>query len=231
MKVTVWNESRENSVYPGGMNECIKSFLLREGIEEVRCATLEEEENGLPDSLLADTDVLIWWGHCHHDRVSEETVNRVIKHVNCGMGIIFLHSAHNSKPFKRLMGTSCTLKWREAAERERLWVASPSHPIAKGIPECVVIENEEMYGEYFDIPQPDEVVFIGWFKGGEVFRSGCTFKRGHGKVFYFQPGHETYPVYNNEYIQKIITNAVRWANPDIRVKGLSCPNVTAQENL
>ena len=89
----------------------------------------------------------------------------------------------------------------------------PNHPIAEGVDESFVLENEEMYGEPFDIAKPDDVVFIGWFKGGEVFRTGCTWTRGNGKVFYFQPGHETNPTFHNKNIQKVIQNAVRWACP------------------
>jgi trehalose utilization protein len=70
-----------------------------------------------------------------------------------------------------------------------------------------------MYGEFFDIPKPDEVIFTGWFSGGEVFRSGCTFSRGYGKIFYFQPGHEEYPIYYMPEIQKIICNAARFCTP------------------
>ncbi len=109
------------------------------------------------------------------------------------------------------MGTTCDLKWREADEKERLWVVDPSHPITEGIGEYIELEKEEMYGEHFDIPAPDELVFVSWFEGGEVFRSGATFKRGKGKIFYFRPGHETYPTYHNEDIQTVIRNAVKWA--------------------
>ncbi|GAF19454.1 hypothetical protein JCM19046_4106 [Bacillus sp. JCM 19046] len=150
---------------------------------QVKTATLDEPEHGLTNDVLEQTDVLIWWGHVAHDEVSDEVVARVHKRVLEGMGLIVLHSGHFSKIFKTLMGTSCDLKWREADEKERLWVVSPSHPIADGIDEYFELEKEEMYGEHFDIPNPDEVVFMSWFQGGEVFRSGCTFNRGNGKIF------------------------------------------------
>lgn len=218
MKVLVWNEFIHEKkkpevaeLYPNGMHNCIADFLKADDIE-VRTATLDDEECGLTEEVLADTDVLIWWGHAGHNEVPDEIVERIHKYVVGGMGLIALHSAHFSKIFKKVMGTSCTLKWRND-ERERIWTIMPNHPIAEGVDESFVIENEEMYGEPFDIAKPDDVIFIGWFKGGEVFRSGCTWTRGNGKVFYFQPGHETNPIFHNENVQKIIRNAVRWACP------------------
>ncbi len=137
------------------------------------------------------------------------------------MGFIALHSAHFAKPFKLLMGTSCSLRWRDN-EYERVWCVNPGHPIAGGIPPYFELENEEMYGEFFDIPQPESLVFTGWFRSGEVFRSGCCWTRGLGRVFYFQPGHETNPTYHNPIIQRIICNAVRWAAPVNRRDSLDC---------
>ncbi|MFL6555124.1 MAG: ThuA domain-containing protein [Bacillus sp. (in: firmicutes)] len=218
-KVTVWNENRHEQknpvvrdIYPTGIHGAIAQFLQAEGIV-TRTATLDEPEHGLTDEVLAATDVLVWWGHLAHGEVKDEVVQKVQQRVLDGMGLIVLHSGHFSKIFKTLMGTSCDLKWREADEKERLWVVSPSHPITEGINEYIELEKEEMYGEHFDIPQPDELIFTSWFEGGEVFRSGCTYKRGNGKVFYFRPGHETYPTYHNEQIQRVIINAVRWAAP------------------
>ncbi|WP_223701389.1 ThuA domain-containing protein [Sutcliffiella deserti] len=219
IKVTVWNENRHEQtnekvreVYPEGIHGAVSSFLKENGFD-AGTATLDEAEHGLTKEVLDNTDVLVWWGHVAHDEVSDEIVNRVKNRVLDGMGLIVLHSGHFSKIFKTLMGTTCDLKWREADEKERIWVVSPGHPIAEGIGEHIDLEREEMYGEHFDIPDPDELVFISWFEGGEVFRSGCTYKRGKGKVFYFRPGHETYPTYYNEKVQKVICNAVNWAKP------------------
>lgn len=218
MKVTVWNEFLHEktdpavtALYPGGIHGQIASFLQADGVE-VRTATLDEADCGLTEAVLADTDVLVWWGHMGHGKVPDAIVDRVQRHVLGGMGLVALHSAHFSKIFKRLMGTACTLKWRND-ERERLWTVLPNHPIAAGVDETFVLECEEMYGEPFDIPTPDEVVFIGWFRGGEVFRSGCTWTRGNGKVFYFQPGHETNTAFHDKNVQRILQNAVRWACP------------------
>lgn len=234
MKVTVWNEnlheksnSRVTALYPGGIHGYLKSVIECDDIE-VRTATLDMPEHGLTEEVLANTDVLIWWGHMGHARVSDEIVDRVQKAVLGGMGLIVLHSGHHSKIFKRLMGTTCNLKWRDNA-RERIWKINPNHPIAKGVEDGFLLEDEEMYGEAFDIPNPDEVVFIGWFNGGEVFRSGCTFTRGNGKIFYFQPGHETNPSYRNENVQKIIRNAVRWACPAEKPDVIPCVHFTALE--
>jgi trehalose utilization protein len=219
LKVVVWNENRHeqidpevSEVYPEGIHGTIASFL-GEAQFDVSTATLDEPEHGLTDEVLNQTDVLIWWGHIAHHEVKDEVVERVKQRVLDGMGLIVLHSGHFSKLFKTLMGTSCDLKWREASEKERIWIIDPSHPIVEGLGEYIELENEEMYGEHFDIPAPDELVMVSWFEGGEVFRSGCTFKRGKGKIFYFRPGHETYPTYYNKDVQRVITNAVKWAEP------------------
>ncbi|MEW9700946.1 ThuA domain-containing protein [Paenibacillus sp. SI8] len=221
LKVTVWNEYRHEkeseivrAAYPQGIHTAIGEGL-GEAVD-VTYATLDDAEHGLSEEVLNNTDVLIWWGHKAHDEVQDAIVNRVQERVLKGMGLIVLHSGHFSKVFKKLMGTSCDLKWREADEKERLWVVAPGHPIVEGIGEYIELEAEEMYGEHFDIPQPDELIMVSWFEGGEVFRSGCTFNRGNGKIFYFRPGHETYRTYYNEQIRRVISNAVNWAAPSTR---------------
>jgi trehalose utilization protein len=219
VNVTVWNENRHEQksekvreVYPEGIHGTIASFLGEESFN-VRTATLDEEQHGLTDEVLNSTDVLLWWGHIAHDEVSDDVVEKVKQRVLDGMGLIVLHSGHFSKIFKELMGTSCDLKWREADEKERIWIVDPSHPITAGLGEYIELEKEEMYGEHFDIPAPDQLVMVSWFEGGEVFRSGCTYQRGNGKIFYFRPGHETYPTYYKREVQKVIINAVEWAKP------------------
>jgi trehalose utilization protein len=216
--VTVWGEYRHEKknpavaqVYPDGMHNAIAGALRKESGFNVRTATLDEPEHGLTDDVLQNTDVLTWWGHIAHGEVQDEIVKKVQERVLEGMGLIVLHSGHFSKIFKTLMGTSCDLKWREADENERIWVVEPGHPIAEGLGETIELEREEMYGERFDIPQPDTLVFVSWFAGGEVFRSGCCYHRGKGRIFYFRPGHETYPTYHHPDVQKVIANAVRWA--------------------
>lgn len=224
IRVTVWNEyihERElpeiARVYPNGIHETIGAFLSKEEDVFVRYATLDMPEQGVSEEVLSDTDVLIWWGHAAHEQLTDENARRVAEHVQRGMGFIALHSAHFCKPLRMLLGTTMTLKWKHG-DKEKLFTVSPFHPIAEGIPEAFELEQEELYGEYFDIPKPDDVIFEGWFAGGAVFRSGVTFARGNGKIFYFQPGHEEYPVYYNPIIQKIIVNAVRWARPTCRLK-------------
>ena len=229
IRVTVWNEYKHEksnpkigAIYPEGIHGTIAKFLnAQEGVE-ARCAWLDQPEHGLTDEVLASTDVLTWWGHMAHDKVADAIVDRVQKRVLEGMGLIVLHSGHFSKIFRRLMGTTCQLIWREVEEHEVVWTVSPGHPIAAGIGSHFVIPHEEMYGEHFDIPQPDELVFISSFAGGEVFRSGCCWRRGAGKVFYFCPGHETYPIYHQPEVQRVITNAVRWAAPTGSMK-FACP--------
>lgn len=219
IRITVWNEYKHEreleeikAVYPQGIHECIREFLEEEPEFQVRTAFFSMEEHGLTEEVLANTDVLIFWSHALQEEFSEEVAQRVQRHVLGGMGLIVLHSAHYSKVMKLLLGTSMSLKWRHG-DRERLWCTAPGHPIARGIEKSFEIPREEMYGEYFDIPKPDDVIFTGWFSGGEVFRSGCTFTRGRGKIFYFQPGHEEYPIYYMPQIQKIIKNAVKWCAP------------------
>ncbi|MGJ3241313.1 MAG: ThuA domain-containing protein [Anaerolineae bacterium] len=219
MHITVWNENRHEqsnptvkAVYPQGIHHTIAEFLAEAGFK-TRTATLDEPEHGLTDAVLDETDVLLWWGHQAHDEVDDAIVTRVQERVLRGMGLIVLHSGHFSKIFKRLMGTSCNLKWREDGEKERLWVVNPAHPIAQGLPEYIEIPKAEMYGEHFDIPEPDALVLVSWFEGGEVFRSGCCYHRGMGRVFYFRPGHETYPIYRQAEVQQVVINGVRWAAP------------------
>ena len=220
-RVTVWNEflhekdqsHAASQIYPQGIHSVIAGFLREKGLD-VQTATLEQEQHGLSDAVLERTEVMIWWGHMAHEKVANEIVDKVQQRVLDGMGLIVLHSGHYSKIFKRLMGTSGSLKWREADERERLWVVEPGHPIARGIGQYIELEKAEMYGERFDIPAPDTLVFVSWFEGGDVFRSGCCWNRGRGKIFYFRPGHESYPMYHNPQIQQVIYNAVLWAAPD-----------------
>lgn len=220
MNVVVWNENRHEKsnpvvadLYPEGIHGAVAAFLQTADVK-VKTATLDEPEHGLTDEVLNETDVLIWWGHMAHDEVEDTIVAKVHQRVLDGMGLVVLHSAHFSKIFKKLMGTSCDLKWREADEKERLWVVDPSHPITAGIGQWIDLEKEEMYGEHFDIPTPDQLVFISWFEGGEVFRSGATYQRGKGRIFYFRPGHETYPTYYNKEIQTVIKNGVDWVCGD-----------------
>ena len=218
VRVTVWAEFRQErsdpsvaAVYPDGIHEAIAAGLRDRDGFEVRTATLDEPEHGLTVDVLENTDVLTWWGHVAHDEVTDEVVDRVQRRVLDGMGLIVLHSGHFSRIFKRLMGTSCELKWREDGRPERLWIVDPSHPIGAGLGESFTLAAEEMYGEHFDIPAPDELVMVSWFAGGEVFRSVCTFRRGRGRIVYVRPGHETHPTYFDANVRRLIANAAAWA--------------------
>ena len=215
-RVTVWAEYRQErrdpavaAVYPDGIHAVIAEGLRQSGFD-VRTATLDEPEHGLTEEVLAGTDVLTWWGHVAHGEVDDRVVERVQRRVLDGMGLIVLHSGHHSKIFKRLMGTSCDLNWRESGDRERLWVVDPAHPITEGLGEGFALDAEEMYGEHFDVPAPDRLVLVSWFSGGEVFRSGCCYERGRGRIFYFRPGHETHPTYQHPSVQRVIANAAAW---------------------
>ena len=215
---TIFNEfihERENpavrAVYPEGIQQTIAAFLGAEEDIRAQTAVLQQPEHGLSAERLAGTDVLLWWGHLAHEQVSDEVVARVQARVLEGMGLIVLHSGHFSKILRRLLGTSCGLTWREDGALERLWVVNPAHPIAAGLEAWFELPQTEMYGEFFDVPDPDELVFVSWFAGGEVFRSGMTWRRGRGRIFYFRPGHETFPIYYDANVQRVLINAVRWA--------------------
>ena len=231
IRVTIWNEYRHETNdgiirpkrrsdddsrrnYPYGIHAAIKEGLDLDGSFDVQCAWLDkDDEHGLSEEVLSNTDVLIWWGHCAHLEVKDEIVNRVQKRILEGMGLIVLHSGHKSKIFMRMMGTSCNLIYRESGEKERTWVVEKSHPIAQGLPPYFELPQTEMYGERFDIPAPTDTVFITWYEGGEVFRSGVTFERGYGRIFYFAPGHESFPIYYDSNIRKVLCNAARWCAP------------------
>ena len=253
IKVTVWNENvQENGlkyfqydesmpeaqffkefleksereikvVHPNGIHNTLKALFEEEEDICVRTVTLDMPECGLTQEVLDDTDVLVWWAHIAHDCVPDEIAQRVKDAVLKGMGFIALHSAHQCKPLQMVLGTSGALKWRED-DRARVWCCCPTHPIAQGIPESFDLDEEEMYCEFFDIPKPDDLIFISWYQGGEVFRSGCTWTRGYGKIFYFQPGHETQRSYYNPNVRQILKNAVRWAAPVQRLSEISCPH-------
>ncbi len=239
IRVLIYNEFRHekdpncraSEIYPEGIHNAIADFLGKEEDITVRTVTLDDIETGITREILRETDVILWWGHLAHGAVPDHIAEMVQEEVLNGMGAVFLHSAHKSKPFMRLMGTTCSLIWRESDDLERIWVSAPYHPIARGLDAYFELPGEETYGEPFGIPTPEETVFIGWFTGGEVFRSGCTWQRGNGRVFYFQPGHETYPTYKDANVQKVILNAVRWVAPACRVEdSMDCPNPPKAHN-
>lgn len=221
IRVTIWNEFRHEKknptaaeLYPNGIHAKIAEFLGTCNDVETTLAALDDPEQGLPDEVLDNTDVLIWWGHMYHNEVNDSLAEKIRTRVYCGkMGFIALHSAHKSKPFTSVIGTNGNLSWGRN-QREVVWNLLPSSPIATGIPDHFILDEEELYSEPFYIPQPDALVFGSWFEDGNIFRSGACFLRGAGKVFYFQPGHETCRSFYNPYVQQIIKNAVHWAAPN-----------------
>lgn len=235
IQVTVWNEFRHEredadvrAVYPDGIHRVLADALGQDPRLAVRTATLDEPACGLPAAVLDETDVLLWWGHKAHDEVPDDVAEAVQSRVLEGMGFVPLHSAHFSKPFKLLMGTHCSLKWRNTGERERIWNLAPAHPITAGIGEYFEIAKSEMYGERFDVPEPDQTMFISWFQGGEVFRSGCVWYRGNGRVFYFSPGEQVFPIYHDPRVQRVIRNAAAWCAASVRIP-FSVPRVEPLE--
>ncbi len=231
IRVLVWNEFQHEksdeevrAIYPNGIHAAVAEFLGKDEELSVKTATLDDPDCGITPEVLKETDVLIWWGHMAHQKVPDEVAFMVRDAVLSGMGAIFLHSAHHSKPFRYLMGTSCNLTWRETGDREVLWVTEPSHPITRGIDRYFTLPHEETYGEPFVIPTPDKLLLIGNFSGGEVLRAGCLFERGNGKIFYFQPGHESFPTYYVPEVQTVIRNAVHFVAPTYR-EMTTCPHV------
>ncbi|MBQ9726087.1 MAG: ThuA domain-containing protein [Kiritimatiellae bacterium] len=221
IRVTIWNENLHETWegpasdvirrhYPKGIHNALAEGLAADDLE-IAPVSLDMPEQGLPQDLLEKTDVLFWWGHCGHDKVEDSLVDRIQKRVLEGMGLVVLHSGHYSKIFRRMLGTHCSLRWREVGEKERVWVVDRDHPIAAGVPDSFVVPHTEMYGEPFGIPPEAHVVFMSWYEGGNVFRSGVTFRRGQGKIFYFSPGHETFPIYRQAEVLKVLGNAARWA--------------------
>ena len=230
--LTIWNENvheraegefgdHVRAIYPHGIHNALRDELAADDLE-ISAVSLDMPEQGMPDDLVEKTDVLMWWGHCAHGKVADELVDKLQQRVLAGMGFIVLHSGHYSKIFRRMTGTSCSLRWRECGERERVWVVDPQHPIAQGVPDSFAIPNTEMYGEPFGIPEDAHPVFMSWYEGGNVFRSGVTFRRGAGKIFYFSPGHETFPIYHNPDVVKVLANAVRWAAPVLPPQKTNC---------
>lgn len=233
IRVTVWNEFRHEKsketvrvLYPEGLHAAIGAFLSSDEVL-VRFATLDEPDQGLPEEVLRNTDVLVWWGHCAHEEVDNALVERIFHRVQAGMGMIFLHSAHKSKPFSRILGTTGNLTWGRN-QRCIVWNLCPTHPIAQGIPAHFEL-CEELYSEPFFIPKPDDLLFASWYEDGNLFRGGFTYTRGLGKIFYFHPGHETCTSFANPHVQRVLQNAVRWCAPAPIADGFDnayCPKQT-----
>lgn len=220
INVVIWNEFRHEKrdpavaqIYPDGIHACIRDFLKEDDNLNITLAALDDPDQGISDELLNKTDVLFWWGHMAHGEVDDKLVEKIRNRVYAGkMGLIVLHSGHHSKVFRSIVGATGNLSWGRN-QKEVVWNLMPQHPIAAGIPDHFILKSEELYAEPFYIPQPDQLVFGGWYEDGHIFRSGCCFFRGVGKIFYFQPGHEYCRSFYNPYVQRIIRNAVEWVKP------------------
>jgi len=217
--VVVWSEgTAPKNVYPNDINGAVAEGLKDLKGWDVVVANLSDPEQGLPDDLLNRADVLIWWGHQRHDQVKDALVAKIVKRVKeDGMGFISLHSSHFAKPNKALMGTPCTWgAYVGDSTTLKVTVKDSKHPIAKGVKEFTIVHNER-YSDPYAVPTPKSVVFEGvaTLKDGkeDPSQQGLTWEIGKGKVFYFQPGHETNPVFFDPNVKKIMMNAVKWAAP------------------
>ncbi|MDA1191131.1 MAG: ThuA domain-containing protein [Candidatus Poribacteria bacterium] len=212
IRALCWSERTEPlSVYPDGIDGAVADALKEIGVE-VKTAKMDDPEHGLSEEVLAETDVLFWWSHIRNGDLSEDVNARVVKHVLArGMGFVPIHSALFAKPFQTILGCTGNIGgWDHNQAPENVYVIDQNHPIAEGLGAKFVLPETEMYVEPFDVPPPDELIFISSFSRGEVFRSGMTWYRGRGRIFYFRPGHETYKVLFEEPCRKVFQNAARW---------------------
>ena len=213
--------ARRRAIYPDGHARRDRATASRENLRrrgQVRTATLDQPEHGLTEEVLADTDVLTWWGHAAHDEVDDDVVERVHQHVLAGMGLVVLHSGHWSKIFGKLMGTTCTLRWRSEHDRELVWTVNPTHPIARGVPNPIVIPEQEMYGEYFDIPAPDELVFISALHRRRGVPQRLHLPPRPRQDLLLQPRRPGLPRLPPPDVRRVIANAVEWAGPTRRAR-------------
>lgn len=213
VRVLAWSEhTAPKAVFPDDINNAVAGALCEDPQLTVTTAELVDPGDGVPEEVLASTDVLVWWGHLLHGRVTDAAVARIAAQVrDGGMGFVALHSAHMSKPFTTLIGDDGRLGGVALdGGKETITVRTPDHPVAQGVSDFV-IGKEESYDEEFGCGHPDTVVFHSAFENGQQFRSGLAYRIGAGRVFYFRPGHEEYPTLFLPEVKQIIRNAVRWA--------------------
>ncbi len=238
IQVLVWDENPSHAprdIYPRSIRGAVADGLCEFGRDEVvvRTAHQDEPEQGLSAAALAQTDVLVWWGHMRHSELNDAVIGRVAERVlHRGMGFVALHSAHYSKPFRTILDCTGHLKggWSEADQPEEVRVCAPQHPIAHGVHDFT-LASEEMYGGPFDVPPPAVVVLQSYFPAtNRFFPSGIAWSvgagidpnfesgpgrgigqgEGVGRVFYFRPGHESVPTYFHTDVRRVLLNAVRW---------------------
>jgi trehalose utilization protein len=198
-------------VYPEGINGAIAKYLRTLPNLEVRAASINDPEQGIAKSALDSTDVLIWWAHRTHKEIDDGRALEAVRQIReRGLGFIAIHSAHYAKIFKMILDSACDLGgWRVGGKPESLKCVAPTHPIAQGVGDFT-IPHTEMYNEPFKVPPPEATIFLSTWEGGEEFRSCNTWTAGRGRVVYFRPGHETYPIYFQEKPLRVIANAVLW---------------------
>ena len=262
LKVLVWDEQQEaqKKAYENFLGNHIAEHLKKQPGLALRSVSINESQQGLSDENLEWAEAILWWGHVRHKDVDDAAVGKVIARLKAGKcGLVAIHSAHWSKPFKAAMWErhqqdvlsripaadrgsvilktlpkeggadvartemrdgkieitlvvpNCGLgSWRADGAPSHVEVKAPDHPIAKGVPARFDVKQTEMYNEPFTVPAPDTVVFAESWDKGEKFRAGCCWKVGEGRVFYFRPGHETYPVFHQPETLQIAHNAALW---------------------
>jgi trehalose utilization protein len=215
--ILVWSEgTAPKEVFPNDINGAVAAGLAKLRGYTVKTASITDPEQGVSQAALDETDVLIWWGHQRHGQVSDEAVQRIVARVkDGGMGIIFLHSAHFAKPLKAVLGSSGAWSaYVNDRSTHRITVADTKHPIARGVRDFV-IPKEERYEEPFIVPEPEAVVFDGYYESTKTnARQGLCWTIGKGRVFYFRPGHEEFPIFFMPEVRRILRNAALWCARD-----------------
>ena len=214
IRVRIWCEgTAPKSVYPRDIDGALGDFLGKRKDLVVSRARLDDADVGLSDGALDATDALIWWGRLRHADLPDSRARAIAARVRAGkLGFIALHASCLSKPFVELMGGPCELGgFREDGRPERVEIKDRDHPIARGVAPFT-IPRTSMFAEPFKVPKPDSIVMMSTFDRGETFRSGMTWTVQKGRVAYFRPGHDGFPVFFHPSVRQVIANSVAWSS-------------------
>jgi trehalose utilization protein len=213
VRVLLWSEQTEpRDVYPTGISGALADHLNQHKEFEAKTAKLDDPDAGVGEAALAETDVLVWFGHKKHGAVPDDAVERVVKHIReRGMGFVGLHSTHFAKPLKKALNdTGAWSSYKNFGQPEQMWVVLPKHPIAKGLKDFT-IPKEEIYTEPFEVPEPEAVIVEGTWPSGHRNRECMVWTLDKGRFVYIRAGHEDYPIYFMPEMQTLVRNGVLWA--------------------